>query len=338
MAFPRANYDRTRHAAVRTSDYLFNQLIPYIGNQRKLLRLIHKAVKQTDASPGATFVDFFAGSGVVSRWAKRLGYRVVANDWEPYARGHQPVLHRLQPAAGDCRPGRIPASDRAAQPPAAEGRMGDGAPLSPRRRPFRRRAATACSTCAKMACGSTPFASRSRPGKTPGKSRRSKRRACWRRCSIKPVTPATPAASSRGFTMVGAARRARRCIASPATCGSACPCSGIMPFRTRCSARMPRCLARRLSDEEIDIAYLDPPYNQHPYGSNYHVLNSVALWDKPALSRQITPGHEGGHPHRLAHRAPQRLQLPRRGEPGLRTTARHASAPDTFSPATAPTA
>jgi adenine-specific DNA-methyltransferase len=23
------------------------------------------------------------------------------------------------------------------------------------------------------------------------------------------------------------------------------------------------------------IAYLDPPYNQHQYGSNYHILNSV---------------------------------------------------------------
>ena len=33
-----------------------------------------------------------------------------------------------------------------------------------------------------------------------------------------------------------------------------------------------------------DIAYLDPPYNQHPYGSNYHVLNTVAQWDKPAVA------------------------------------------------------
>ena len=38
------------------------------------------------------------------------------------------------------------------------------------------------------------------------------------------------------------------------------------------------------------MAYLDPPYNQHPYGSNYHVLNSIVLWDKPPLSRRITRG------------------------------------------------
>jgi adenine-specific DNA-methyltransferase len=26
---------------------------------------------------------------------------------------------------------------------------------------------------------------------------------------------------------------------------------------------------------EVDIAYLDPPYNQHPYGSNYFLLNLI---------------------------------------------------------------
>ena len=30
----------------------------------------------------------------------------------------------------------------------------------------------------------------------------------------------------------------------------------------------------------VDIAYLDPPYNQHQYGSNYHILNTIALWDR----------------------------------------------------------
>ncbi|MDR0567612.1 MAG: DNA adenine methylase [Spirochaetaceae bacterium] len=27
---------------------------------------------------------------------------------------------------------------------------------------------------------------------------------------------------------------------------------------------------------EVDVAYLDPPYNQHPYGSNYFMLNVIA--------------------------------------------------------------
>jgi adenine-specific DNA-methyltransferase len=33
--------------------------------------------------------------------------------------------------------------------------------------------------------------------------------------------------------------------------------------------------------EEVDVAYLDPPYNQHPYGSNYFMLNLVADYIEP---------------------------------------------------------
>lgn len=34
---------------------------------------------------------------------------------------------------------------------------------------------------------------------------------------------------------------------------------------------------------EADVAYLDPPYNQHKYLGNYHVWESLVLWDKPAV-------------------------------------------------------
>jgi adenine-specific DNA-methyltransferase len=32
---------------------------------------------------------------------------------------------------------------------------------------------------------------------------------------------------------------------------------------------------------EADIAYLDPPYNQHSYLGNYHVWESLVRWDRP---------------------------------------------------------
>lgn len=32
-----------------------------------------------------------------------------------------------------------------------------------------------------------------------------------------------------------------------------------------------------------DVLYLDPPYNQRQYAANYHLLETVALWDKPLL-------------------------------------------------------
>ena len=33
----------------------------------------------------------------------------------------------------------------------------------------------------------------------------------------------------------------------------------------------------------VDIAYLDPPYNQHSYLGNYHIWESLVLWDKPEV-------------------------------------------------------
>jgi adenine-specific DNA-methyltransferase len=33
--------------------------------------------------------------------------------------------------------------------------------------------------------------------------------------------------------------------------------------------------------EEVDLAYIDPPYNQHPYGSNYFMLNLIADYAEP---------------------------------------------------------
>lgn len=32
-----------------------------------------------------------------------------------------------------------------------------------------------------------------------------------------------------------------------------------------------------------DVAYLDPPYNQHKYRGNYHIWDSLVLWDKPEV-------------------------------------------------------
>src|SRR5262249_39013486 len=34
---------------------------------------------------------------------------------------------------------------------------------------------------------------------------------------------------------------------------------------------------------EADLAYLDPPYNQHSYLGNYHVWESLVRWDQPEV-------------------------------------------------------
>ncbi|MDR1363515.1 MAG: DNA adenine methylase [Spirochaetaceae bacterium] len=39
---------------------------------------------------------------------------------------------------------------------------------------------------------------------------------------------------------------------------------------------------------EVDVAYLDPPYNQHPYGSNYFMLNLILDYKYPSNASRIS--------------------------------------------------
>ncbi|MCO4762415.1 MAG: DNA adenine methylase [Myxococcales bacterium] len=39
---------------------------------------------------------------------------------------------------------------------------------------------------------------------------------------------------------------------------------------------------------KVDLAYLDPPYNQHPYGSNYFMLNVIAANETPEKMSRVS--------------------------------------------------
>ncbi len=45
-------------------------------------------------------------------------------------------------------------------------------------------------------------------------------------------------------------------------------------------------VARRVRG--LDLAYLDPPYNQHPYGSNYFMLNLLARYERPTAVSAVS--------------------------------------------------
>ena len=40
---------------------------------------------------------------------------------------------------------------------------------------------------------------------------------------------------------------------------------------------------RAVEQVDADLAYIDPPYNQHKYLGNYHIWESLVLWDKPEV-------------------------------------------------------
>jgi adenine-specific DNA-methyltransferase len=40
--------------------------------------------------------------------------------------------------------------------------------------------------------------------------------------------------------------------------------------------------------DDLDLVYLDPPYNQHPYGSNYFMLNLINDYVEPEAISQVS--------------------------------------------------
>lgn len=50
-----------------------------------------------------------------------------------------------------------------------------------------------------------------------------------------------------------------------------------------CDVNVFKCDANKLVSTlpKVDLAYIDPPYNQHPYGSNYFMLNLINNYKKP---------------------------------------------------------
>ena len=50
---------------------------------------------------------------------------------------------------------------------------------------------------------------------------------------------------------------------------------------TACARARRRARRRRHARRRVDLAYLDPPYNQHRYFTNYHVWETLVAWDAP---------------------------------------------------------
>lgn len=70
------------------NEYLTNQIITYIGNKRALLphleTILQNIIKQEN-NRQLTCLDLFSGSGIVARLFKQYGCNVIANDLEDYS-------------------------------------------------------------------------------------------------------------------------------------------------------------------------------------------------------------------------------------------------------------
>lgn len=76
-------------AKEESNDYLTKQIVTYIGNKRELLNEIEKEVLFVRGELGKrklVCLDLFSGSGIVARLLKQYSSLIIANDLESYSR------------------------------------------------------------------------------------------------------------------------------------------------------------------------------------------------------------------------------------------------------------
>jgi adenine-specific DNA-methyltransferase len=283
--------------------YLKEQLIAYIGNKRALLPFLHDVLARLPVDPQrARFLDPFAGSGSVARLARLMGFAVQANDWEPYAH----IINSCHLCVGASEAGSL---FRARGGLAAVLEELNGLPPLPEERAYISRHYAPRDTARADWRTERLFYTRENARVIDAVRERIE--------EMYPGSPADPASSRekavllapllyeaathtntsgvfkachRGFgghgkdalrrIMAGIRVREPVLVDSPAPCGVECG-----------DAR------RFLSGRSAEVCYLDPPYAVHQYGSNYFMLNTIALWDRPPVSE------ERGPDGRLRHKA-----------------------------------
>ena len=278
-------------AARDTEEYVFSQLIPYIGNKRKLLDLIHQAIKLTNIEDG-TFVDLFSGSTVVSRFAKKLGFRVLSNDWEPYSE---------QIAMGTVVLNEVPKFENFGGSKEVFEILNNAIPVE--------------DYVTKHLCPTDDQNLNHEKDRLFFMRKNGMKIDAMRELISKWIEEEKITEMEFSYLMAsfmysasyvsntsGLFKGFHRGWGGSNGTAQYRICSDIVlrppllfnnekeNISTREDAGI---LVKKLPGilgDIPDIIYLDPPYNQHPYGSNYHVLNSITLWDKPNFPEKITRG------------------------------------------------
>jgi adenine-specific DNA-methyltransferase len=243
---------RMRYAAVRAAQHTeVDTLIKYLGSKR---RLIEHIVADVDACDGVrTVLDLFSGTARVGHALKARGYRVHANDHNAYA--HALALCYV---AADARRWR----------PEAERVVAELNAVAPRAGWFTK-----------------TFCERSRYLQPHNGARVDAIRARIAALALAPELEAIALVS-----LMEAADRVDSTVGLQMAYLKQWAPRSYQPLRLRVPALLEgeggaSCLDAREAAGQVtaDLAYLDPPYNQHSYLGNYHVWESLVRWDKPEV-------------------------------------------------------
>ncbi len=269
-------------AVAENSAYLTEQLITYIGNKRSLLDFIGngaRIVKRRLGKQKLSSFDVFSGSGVVARYLRRDSSRIVTNDLEKYSavinkcyqasptpellralkQEHARLLRRLD--TEELKPGLI--SEFYAPKDDNDVQMGE-------RCFYTTRNARYLDTARRML------------DDVPEEFRGYLLAPLIAKASVHANTSGVFKGfyknTETGLGQFGgnnqdALLRIKSDITLPF------PIFSNYAVDAEVYNRDANDLIHEL--DEVDLAYLDPPYNQHPYGSNYFMLNLLVDYERP---------------------------------------------------------
>lgn len=235
-------------------------MIKYLGSKRTLIPQILDAVRAVSGecgpvAGGATVLDLFSGTSRVGHALKSHGYRVVANDHNAYA--HTLAKCYVQ-------------ADRAEILQDAEQLIAEFNSLP-----------------GKPGYVTENFCIRSRYfHPSNGERIDAIRDAIAAKCLgpeleavllVSLMEAADRVDSTTGVQMAYLKEYAPRAL-RPMTLRM--PAVIDRPLSGKCEAHRMDAL-EAAEAFEADVAYIDPPYNQHSYLGNYHVWETLVLWDKP---------------------------------------------------------
>lgn len=276
-------FDRSE-GALEHADFLSQQLITYIGNKRALLGAIEYAVQSVQSELGGRkleIFDGFSGSGVVSRMFKQYASRIATCDIEDYAaviskcylaNRSQVPLNEIEevvqwmnsevqntaypPAPGFIRRLYAPKDDNDIQPGERVFYTSDNGRRIDHYRQLIEKAPSELRTflTAPLLSASSVHANTSGVFKGFYKDKAS------------------------GIGCFGGSGR----DALDRIKGTILMRPPVLSLH-ECDYEVFSGDTNRMvaSAGELDLAYYDPPYNQHPYGSNYFMLNLITNYVEP---------------------------------------------------------
>lgn len=297
--FSAANRDRTDRtrqlnlfadaAPVEDPQYLTRQLITYIGNKRNLLGHIGKAVERVKQRLGKQklrALDLFSGSGVVSRFLKAHTSYLASNDIEDYAAAVARCYLQNRSSVD------MPAvnhwvaelNSRIEREPLPQGFIEslyaprDEQNITKDDRVFYTKDNARRLDNYRRLLDSAPRGIREMLlGPLLGKA----------------SVHANTAGVFKGFyknrqTQVGqfGGSGSDALVRIKGTIFLEPPILSLFECETEVFQADANLLAAQIKD--LDLAYIDPPYNQHPYGSNYFMLNLLVSYVPPTEVSRVS--------------------------------------------------